>query len=154
MRGVSRVLLGVAATVSFAFALAATRPADERASRRGKIEFRVRIDPDKKGQILCGLYRDEENWLTHTTFRNARTDASRRWAVCHFPTVPRGKYAIAALHDEDGDGDMDKNFIGLPTEGYAMSQNAHLDTIGKPDWEDALFGHGGRTTVQWANMKY
>lgn len=128
--------------------------AEELKSGHGEIEFRVRIDPSKKGQVLCGLYREKKHWLTHTTFRHAKTDTKSRWAVCYFSDVPKGAYAVAALHDEDSDGEMDKNFIGLPTEGYAMSKNAHVGAIGKPDWEDALFRHRRATTVEWAAMKY
>ncbi|MCC5929739.1 MAG: DUF2141 domain-containing protein [Cyclobacteriaceae bacterium] len=37
--------------------------------------------------------------------------------------LPIGQYAIALLHDENGNGIMDKNLIGLPTEGYGLSNN-------------------------------
>lgn len=37
--------------------------------------------------------------------------------------LPVGSYAIALMHDEDADGECDKNFLGLPTEGYGFSNN-------------------------------
>ena len=52
--------------------------------------------------------------------------------MCRFFRAPKGLYAIAALHDEDGDGEMDKNFIGLPVEGYACSRNAQDATMFAP----------------------
>jgi uncharacterized protein (DUF2141 family) len=145
------------AGVAFALVLVAmVPPADETAKkpRYASIVFQVKTDPDRGGEVLCALYRDERNWLTETTFRDAATDAGDKWATCVFPNVPRGKYAIAALHDEDGDGEMDKNFLGLPLEGYAASRDAHLKGFGAPDWEDAVFRHRSKTTVQRAQMKY
>ena len=35
--------------------------------------------------------------------------------------VPKGKVALTILHDEDGDGKMKKNFIGIPVEGVGMT---------------------------------
>jgi uncharacterized protein (DUF2141 family) len=129
-------------------------PPDEMAKKYHPIEFHVRTDPDRGGDILCALYRNEDNWLTDTTYRDAATPAGKKTSICRFPSVPRGNYAIASLHDEDRDGEMDTNFIGLPQEGYAASRNAHLKGIGAPDWEDAIFPHRSRKTVQRARMKY
>jgi uncharacterized protein (DUF2141 family) len=34
-----------------------------------------------------------------------------------------GRYALIVVHDEDGDGRMSKNLIGLPKEGYTTGNN-------------------------------
>ena len=34
-----------------------------------------------------------------------------------------GVYAVSVLHDENGNGKMDKSFIGIPREGYGASNN-------------------------------
>jgi uncharacterized protein (DUF2141 family) len=121
---------------------------------RNEVVFRVAIEIKRGGDVLCALYRNEDNWLTRTRFRATGDDADERTAVCRFRDVPKGIYAIASLHDEDGDGRMDKNFLGLPLEGYATSRDAHLRTILKPSWDDAVFTHKGRITIQTARMKY
>ena len=120
----------------------------------GEVVFQILTDAERKGRILCGLYHDESTWLTHQTFRDGETTAGSAWVTCVFAGVPNGTYAIAALHDENGNGDMDKNFIGMPEEGYAASRDAHLQGIGAPDWEDAAFRHQGARTLQRARMKY
>ena len=38
-----------------------------------------------------------------------------------FPRVPAGTWAVAVLHDENGNGRMDRGFPGLPREGFAVS---------------------------------
>ena len=46
------------------------------------------------------------------------TDACARVV---FPRVPTGVWAVAVLHDENGNGLMDRGFHGLPREGFAVS---------------------------------
>jgi uncharacterized protein (DUF2141 family) len=58
-----------------------------------------------------------------------------------FEGVPAGQYAIHVIHDEDGDGGMDRMifpFTGMPSEPYALSNNIH-DSFSKGDFEEALF---------------
>jgi uncharacterized protein (DUF2141 family) len=37
--------------------------------------------------------------------------------------VPRGSYAVAAFHDENSNGKLDANFLGVPREGYGVSND-------------------------------
>jgi uncharacterized protein (DUF2141 family) len=37
--------------------------------------------------------------------------------------LPPGKYSASVLHDENNSHDMDKNFIGIPKEGYGVTNN-------------------------------
>ena len=41
-------------------------------------------------------------------------------ATCDFIGIPRGKYALAVVHDENMDGKLDTNWLGIPTEGYGF----------------------------------
>ena len=43
-----------------------------------------------------------------------------------FEGLAPGDYAVKVFHDEDGDGEMDKNFMGLPKEGFAFSNRAKV----------------------------
>lgn len=55
-----------------------------------------------------------------------------------FENIPFGEYAIKVHHDEDGNNEMDTNFLGIPSEDYGFSNNAS-GTFGPADWEDAKF---------------
>lgn len=55
-----------------------------------------------------------------------------------FAGLPSGDYAVAAFHDEDRDGDLDTNLLGIPTEGYGFSNNAR-GMFGPPDFDAAAF---------------
>lgn len=49
--------------------------------------------------------------------------------------LPSGRYAVKLFHDENGNGELDSNMVGLPTEGYGFSNNA--GRFGPPSFEDA-----------------
>lgn len=145
-------LLGGLALLPMVAPSAAVHATEDAAS--GDVVFQVRIDERRGGDVLCALYRDEGTWLSERPFRDAQSESGAAWATCVFSAVPHDTYAIAALHDENGNGEMDKNFIGLPVEGYAASRDAHQEGIGAPDWDDAIFAHRSDQTVQRARMKY
>jgi len=49
-----------------------------------------------------------------------------------------GYYAIKVFHDENSNGELDLNFLGIPTENYGYSNNVSA-WFGQPDWEKAKF---------------
>jgi uncharacterized protein (DUF2141 family) len=59
--------------------------------------------------------------------------------------LPSGEYAIRVMHDINGNGDLDSNFVGMPTEPWAMSNNAK-GNFGPPKWDDVKFMLDGPTT--------
>jgi uncharacterized protein (DUF2141 family) len=59
-------------------------------------------------------------------------------AVTSFKDVAAGTYAIAVFHDENSNGKLDENFLGIPKEGYGVSNNI-LPKMSKPKFEAAKF---------------
>lgn len=149
------VLLFLGAPLVIAPLGRATASGTDSATATGDIAFQLQIEPKRKGTIRCALYRDEKTWLGEKPFRTAVAAPSASLVTCHFRHVPKGDYAAAALHDEDNNKKMTKNILGLPTEGYAASGNAHIGVLGAPKWDKAVFAHrSGEHTVERAEMKY
>jgi uncharacterized protein (DUF2141 family) len=61
-------------------------------------------------------------------------------AACTFDDPRAGTYAVAFIHDENENGKLDTNFLGIPSEGVGASNDAK-STFGKPSWDDAKFEH-------------
>jgi uncharacterized protein (DUF2141 family) len=59
--------------------------------------------------------------------------------------VPHGEYAIAVFVDVNGNGKMDKNFLGIPKEQYGFSNNV-MGKMAAPSFEMAKFSVTGPTT--------
>lgn len=52
--------------------------------------------------------------------------------------VPYGTYAVAVVHDRDGNGKLNTNLLGMPRERYGFSNDAR-GTFGPPSFDDASF---------------
>ncbi len=64
--------------------------------------------------------------------------------VATFDNLPAGDYAVKAFHDVNGDGEMNTNPFGMPTEPYAFSNNA-VGNMGPARWDRAHFAVSGET---------
>lgn len=67
------------------------------------------------------------------------------------PLAP-GDYAVSLIHDENGNGKLDTNFLGIPTEGVGFSKNPKL-SFGPPTYVASRFDVTG-DTVEPIRMKY
>ncbi len=61
-------------------------------------------------------------------------------ARCNFLDILPGTYALAIIHDENMDGKLATNFLGVPTEGYGFSSGAKA-TMSAPSFEAASFSY-------------
>ncbi len=68
-------------------------------------------------------------------------------AVARFEGLAPGHYAIKSFHDINGDGAMNSNPFGMPTEPFAFSNNAPAQG-GPAKWQAANFAvTGGEATT-------
>jgi len=67
------------------------------------------------------------------------------------PLAP-GDYAVSLLHDENANGKLDKNLLGIPTEGVGFSQNPVL-AFGPPTYAATRFGVA-TDRVETIKLKY
>ncbi len=70
--------------------------------------------------------------------RTANPPAVSPTVTVRLDNVPPGTYALAAYHDENGNGTMDRWWYGPPKEGSGASNNAK-GTFGPPSFDDARF---------------
>ena len=99
-----------------------------------------------KGQVLCGLFSSAEAFPTKADKAVARLTAkiAERQAVCDFTGIAPGTYAVSVVHDENSNGKLDRNFIGMPREGVGASNDAK-GHMGPPKFGAASFPYkGGR----------
>ena len=90
------------------------------------------------GAIMAGLYDTEAAFNGGQPVQGVRIDIAGAEATTVISGLKPGRYAIKAYHDVDGDGRMNTNPFGMPTEPYAASNNAPA-RMGPPAWTDAVF---------------
>jgi uncharacterized protein (DUF2141 family) len=97
-----------------------------------------------KGQMLCALFSSADAFPTKADKAVARLTAkiAERQATCDFTGVAPGTYAVSVVHDENSNGKLDRNFIGIPREGVGASNDAK-GHMGPPKFGPASFHYEG-----------
>ncbi len=85
------------------------------------------------GQIAIQVL-DEQKKVVKQEFA---TIANKR-SVLIIKGLPKGKYAVQLFHDENKNGKMDFNFLGIPKEGYGFSNDAR-GFMSEPAFDKQLF---------------
>ena len=105
-----------------------------------------------KGGVACALYSSSDGFPKQADKAVARTTVAiaDKKAVCEFSGIAPGTYAISAFHDENGNGKLDTNFMGIPREGVGASNGAK-GHFGPPKFDKAAFRFpGGRLELKIA----
>ncbi|TLU72616.1 DUF2141 domain-containing protein [Lichenicoccus roseus] len=86
------------------------------------------------------LHRGGSLDVQHVTLAGAQAEA------CFAVSSP-GTYAVAIYHDENDNHHFDRNFLGLPAEGYGFSNNA-VPVFAPPHYLAAAFAvHPGSNHI-------
>jgi uncharacterized protein (DUF2141 family) len=94
-----------------------------------------------EGRVMVALFNDAEGF--------GKMLEAKRVAAAILPIdgsaarlviggLAPGRYAVSVVHDQNGNGKLDTNLLGLPTEGYGFSRDAR-GTMGPPSFEAAAF---------------
>lgn len=93
-----------------------------------------------EGNVRIAVY-DEQTWLSREQWIARKivpaTDAARLSVAFELPS---GTYAVAVVHDVNGNGRMDTR-MRFPREPYGFS-NGVVPRFGPPKFEDARFNMG------------
>jgi uncharacterized protein (DUF2141 family) len=108
------------------------------------------------GSIACALFDSQEGFPIQ--FLHAATNVMvikirDTQARCDFEDIPPGNYAIAVVHDENMNGKLDSNRLGIPTEGYGFSNGARA-LLSAPSFSAASFRHDGGTLNLSIRLRY
>jgi len=108
-------------------------------------DLTVKIDNvrNDQGSVLAALYDSEASYMQQPSARATfKVKAALGEVEYVFHDLPAGKYALSVFHDENGNGKLDKNFLGIPKEGYGFSKGAS-GRSGPPTFGQAAFDFDG-----------
>jgi uncharacterized protein (DUF2141 family) len=120
-----------------------TRTASPQESE-GSIRAHIEGLHSDRGQVVCALFAVANDFPKRIDQAFARMTAQimSGSATCEFPRVPPGVYAVSVFHDENLNGRLDTNWLGIPREGVGASNNPK-PRMGPPKFEAAEFQHSG-----------
>jgi len=96
---------------------------------------------NSKGVVQFALYNrydtiPDEKYSK--TYKMSVGKISNKKAVVVFKGLPKGKYAVNILHDENKNGKIDKGLM-LPIEGIGFSNFKAINMMNKPSFKKASF---------------
>ncbi|NTV01614.1 MAG: DUF2141 domain-containing protein [Chlorobiaceae bacterium] len=114
--------------------------ADEREFPAGRIKLTLSGVRSGNGEIRIALFNSKTGFpgKTELAFSRAVVSAEGETSVHLLEPVPYGTYAVAVFQDENRNGKLDTNFLGIPKEGVGASNNPK-PKFGPPSFEDAKF---------------
>ncbi|GGW28809.1 hypothetical protein GCM10007383_12770 [Arenibacter certesii] len=116
------------------------------------LSVEVKGVPSNKGKISVALYTEAENFLKFDkVFRSNSVVAKENTTTVLIDDLPSGNYALAVFHDENGNDELDVNWLGIPKEKVAFS-NAKMKLFGPPSYKDCVVFVSRDTILEvWVN---
>lgn len=98
------------------------------------------------GSANVAIYADKKSWLDEDLAIARKSvvvaDCIDEGGVVSVEfELDAGDYAVAVHHDDNDNGKMDTNFIGIPKEPVGLSNGA-VPKFGPPKYKDAVFPMG------------
>ena len=92
-----------------------------------------------KGEIKVGVFDTDTNFLKEGhAIKNYSIKVKNNTATLTITDLPKGEYAITMYHDQNSDNECNRNFIGIPKEPYAFSNNVK-PKVSAPKYKDCKF---------------
>lgn len=104
------------------------------------------------GVALCKLFTSRVAFPTRAAQQATMAPIVGNVARCLFAAPPSGAVAIAVAHDENGNGQLDKNFFGVPVEPYGFSRDA-MRTFGPPSFDEAAIVSSGQPLTLTVSLR-
>ena len=91
----------------------------------GNINVKITNILNQNGNIAIGLYNKDDGTFTDMSkyYKGVNLKIDIQEVIYIFKNIPNGTYAISVIHDENKNQKLDKNFFGIPKEGYGFSNN-------------------------------
>jgi uncharacterized protein (DUF2141 family) len=108
------------------------------------------------GNVACALFESPAGFpvefLRYATNIMAIKIRDAQARFC-FLDIPPGTYALAVIHDENMNGKLDTNWLGVPKEGYGFSNDAKA-ALSAPSFSAATFIYDGETLELTITLHY
>jgi uncharacterized protein (DUF2141 family) len=108
------------------------------------------------GTVDCALFDSPAGFPVEVLYSATKVMVMKvrnRQARCDFEDIPPGTYALAVIHDENSNGKLDTNWLGIPKEGYGFSNDAR-GVLGAPSFSAASYFYDGGTVDLTISLHY
>lgn len=89
-----------------------------------------------QGKVLVAVYSRSEDFLK-APVRTAAVASQSGKVRLAIADLPSGDYAVSVFQDQNGNGELDVNLVGMPVEPYGFSNDA-AGNFGPPSFQQSL----------------
>lgn len=94
---------------------------------------------EQEGGIMIAVLASEQQFKDKAApYASLILTPSGKTASLTLHDISPGTYAIRAMHDVNGNNNMETNFVGIPKEPWGFSNNVK-GKLGPPKWQAAGF---------------
>jgi uncharacterized protein (DUF2141 family) len=110
---------------------------------------------NQKGQLCMSLFKSNKGFPTDSkrAVQSKCIKINSSSVVVNFSNLSPGNYAAAVIHDANSDRNLNRNTLGIPTEGFGFSQNPAI-VSGPPQFGDTMFLVVGSSTNIAIQLQY
>jgi len=111
------------------------------ASSVGAADLTVNIDQIRKatGKVMLNVLQNEAQMAgTEAPYASIMLPPKASGVSFTLHGLTAGNWGVQVMHDENGNGELDSNLLGIPKEPWAFSNNA-TGKFGPPKWQDLQF---------------
>ena len=91
------------------------------------------------GTLEIGIFNSGERFMeSGQAYKAVSVEVEQDLEMVVVKGLPKGTYAISLYHDKNSNGKCDRNFLGIPKEPYAFSNN-FKPKFSAPTFEDCKF---------------
>lgn len=116
------------------------------------LEVKVTNIKSQKGFIRVGLFTNEKDFLKNASMGKVVKPEGGEITVV-FENLMPGDYALSVVHDENENGELDTNALGIPKEGFAFGNN-EMGAFGPPSFEKAKMKIDAKDVTCLIKLKY
>ncbi len=112
----------------------------------------VKIDIETstiRGQLIVSLCTEETFLKDSCTLARTIVPITNPLTTTMLIPPKSGRYSVLVVFDKNGNGKMDKNFLGIPTEPVGLSRNPAPPKFGPPAFKDASFDYPQNTSLEF-----
>ena len=133
-----RIAFVLIAVVLSACASAPPEIPEPRPAGQGRVEVTMTGFKNDEGTARAAVFLDAGGWPDQedSVIATAVIPISDGQAVAVFEEIPAGPFAVSVFHDENDDGELDSDTLGIPSEDYGFSRDAR-DMFGAPSFKEA-----------------
>jgi uncharacterized protein (DUF2141 family) len=141
LRGFLIILPFACAAVFAGAGSAATAPPQSQSESGCALRIHVDGLRNSTGVVGAAIFKSPEGWPEDMS------KALHHWptpiapgaheATAVLPDLPPGDYGVVAIHDENKNHKLDRNFLGIPKEGFGFANNPHV-VLSAPQFHAAI----------------